>query len=97
MSSFVVFSCLGFYPVTPGNPLYEIGSPQFEKATIKMENGNEFKVIAKNRTSDNKYIQTAKLNGKDLKRCKLSHDDVLNGGVLELEMGNKPNYSWGVK
>ena len=97
MSSFVVFSCLGFYPVTPGNPVYDIGSPQFEKATIKMENGNVFKVIAKNRTSDNKYIQTVKLNGKDLKTCKLSHDDVLNGGVLELEMGNKPNYSWGVK
>jgi len=48
MSAFVVFSQLGFYPVTPGEPVYSIGSPVFENATITLENGNQFKVIAKN-------------------------------------------------
>lgn len=97
MSSFVVFSGMGIYPVTPGDPVYNIGSPQFEESIIKMENGNEFKIIARNRTEENKYIQSAKLNGKILNSCEISHEVVSKGGILEFEMGSKPNYSWGVE
>lgn len=96
MSSFVVFSCLGIYPVTPGNPVYNIGSPQFEEATIKMENGKEFKIVANGRNAENKYIQSAKLNGKEYDSCEISHAEIVKGGMLEFEMGNKPNYKWGV-
>lgn len=96
MSSFVVFSCLGFYPVTPGLPEYQIGSPQFEEATVVMENGNTFKVIAKGRNERNKYIQSATLNGKPLNKCVISHEEIAKGGVLEFVMGDKANYKWGV-
>jgi len=95
MSAFVVFSQLGFYPVTPGVPIYNIGSPVFEKATIHLENGSEFKIVAKNYAPQNKYIQSAKLNGEIWDQPWFSHEDISHGGELELVMGDKANKSWG--
>ncbi|SEJ12332.1 alpha-1,2-mannosidase, putative [Dyadobacter sp. SG02] len=96
MTAFVVFSSMGFYPITPGLPVYTIGSPVFEKVTIDLPNGKEFKVIAKNCSVINKYIQSAKMNGKALNVPTFTHEELVNGGTLELEMGPLPNKGWGV-
>lgn len=95
MSSFVVFSALGLYPVTPGLPVYSIGSPLFDKSEIKLSNGQYFAIEAINVSDDNKYIQSASLNGKELKYPWISHDDIINGGKLLFIMGDKPNKNWG--
>ncbi len=95
MSAFVVFSQMGFYPVTPGSPTYNIGSPFFNKITLQLGNGKTFKVIAKNFSEENKYIQSAKLNGKVWNKPWFSHDDIRRGGILELTMGKKANTQWG--
>jgi len=95
MSAFYVFSALGFYPVTPGLPIYVIGSPIFNKITISLEGGKTFTIIAKNASWNNKYILSAKLNGKGYDKTWFSHSDILNGAVLELEMGDRPNKQWG--
>ncbi len=97
MTSFVVFSYLGLYPVTPGMPIYNIGSPMFPKAEMKLSNGKVFTIIAQNVSNDNKYIQSAKLNGKEWNKPWITHQDVVNGGVLELVMGSQPNKAWGAK
>lgn len=97
MSAFVVFSCLGFYPVSPGIPVYTIGSPIFTKASIQLDNGKAFTVIAHNASAANKYIQSAKLNGQPLNRTWFTHADITNGGTLELVMGNRPNKDWGLE
>src|SRR5690606_18403228 len=65
MSAFVVFSKLGFYPVTPGTTTYTIGSPVFEHAEVHLPNGKTFTVIAQHASDANKYIQSARLNGKE--------------------------------
>jgi putative alpha-1,2-mannosidase len=95
MTAFVVFSQMGFYPVTPGSPTYNIGSPFFEKVTMELGNGKQFKIIAKNYGKENKYIQSARLNGKEWTKPWFSHDDIKEGGTLELVMGNKANRKWG--
>lgn len=95
MTAFVVFSMMGFCPVTPGIPLYNIGSPAFTQVTIKLENGKVFTVNAPKNTAENKYIQKATLNGKALDKAFFSHAEVLKGGVLELDMGIAPNKQWG--
>ncbi|MFA6838828.1 MAG: GH92 family glycosyl hydrolase [Dysgonamonadaceae bacterium] len=95
MSAFVVFSQMGFYPVTPGSPTYNIGSPFFSEITLQLGNGKTFKVIAKNFSEENKYIQSAKLNGKVWNKPWFNHDDISRGGILELTMGNKANTQWG--
>jgi predicted alpha-1,2-mannosidase len=95
MSAFVVFSAMGFYPLKPGIPMYTITSPVFSKVTIALPNGNTFTLIAKNSSRKNKYIQSASLNGKALKTPWFSHDDLINGGTIVLEMGEKPGKIWG--
>ena len=95
MSAFVVFSCMGFYPLVPGLPLYTIGSPVFEKITIHLPNGKEFEVSAPGCSETNKYIQEASLNGKPLNVPWFTHNDLVSGGRLVLKMGPYPNQSWG--
>ena len=95
MSAFVVFSMMGFYPVTPGVPVYALASPVFDSVTIKFHNGKAFSIICRNNSSDNKYIQSIKLNGKPLDQVWLKHSDIVNGGTLELEMGSVPNTKLG--
>ena len=95
MSAFVVFSMLGFYPVTPGIPTYDIGSPVFEKATLHLRNGKDFVLIAHHTSRDNKYVQSIRLNGKALEQVWFRHADVVNGGTLELTMGATPNTTLG--
>ena len=94
-SSWYVFSAMGFYPVCPGSPVYEIGSPIFAKTTIRMGNGKEFTVVADHVSAQNKYIQSAQLNGRPLDKPWFRHSDIANGGTLTLEMGPAPNPQWG--
>lgn len=95
MSAFVVFSQMGFYPVTPGLASYSIGSPFFEKTRISLPDGKSFVIIGKNASVKNKYIQSATLNGKPLNSTQLNHADILKGGTLEFVMGDKANKNWG--
>jgi predicted alpha-1,2-mannosidase len=94
-SSWYVLSAIGFYPVCPGSPVYEIGSPIFAKSTIRMGEGKEFTVIAEHVSAQNKYIQSAKLNGKPLNKPWFQQSDIAHGGELVLEMGDTPNRQWG--
>jgi predicted alpha-1,2-mannosidase len=95
MSAFVVFSMLGFYPVTPGIPTYDVGSPVFDKATIHLKNGKDFVVIARNTSHDNKYVQSIVFNGQPLNQVWFRHADIANGGTLEVIMGDTPNLHLG--
>ncbi|MCD7925380.1 MAG: GH92 family glycosyl hydrolase [Bacteroides sp.] len=95
MSAFVVFSSLGFYPVTPGFPAYNIGSPLFAKSKVHLSNGKVFEIEAQGVSEDNKYIQSATLNGKEWNKPWFSHDDIKDGGKLVLVMGSIPNKAWG--
>ena len=91
LSAWYIFSSLGFYPVFPASGEYVLGSPLFEEATIELTDGKTFRVRAKNVSDTHKYVGSARLNGRKLKRPFLSHADIMNGGVLELEMTDKPN------
>jgi predicted alpha-1,2-mannosidase len=95
MSAFVVFSMMGFYPVTPGVPIYDIGSPVFDRITINLQDGKKLRIICQGNSRDNKYVQSIKLNGKALPQVWFKHGDIVNGGTLELKMGNTPNLQLG--
>jgi len=95
MSAFVVFSMMGFFPVTPGIPVYTIGSPVFKKVSVKLPDGKVFIIEAKNCSKDNKYIQSAMLNGHSLDKPWFTHSDLMKGGTLKFVMGSHPNKEWG--
>jgi predicted alpha-1,2-mannosidase len=91
MSAWYVLNAMGFYSFCPGDPVYSIGRPLFEKVVINLSNGNKFTVIAKNNSPGNLYVQSVKLNGQTLDEAFFSHKDILEGGTLEFEMGALPN------
>ena len=94
MSSWLVFSMVGFYPVCPGMPYYVIGSPSFEESVITLENGKKFTIEAKGASEKNIYIQSATLNGQPYDKSYILHKDIMNGGILSFVMGDSPNKEW---
>jgi predicted alpha-1,2-mannosidase len=95
ISSFVVFSMMGFYPVVPGIPAYELGSPVFDRLTIKLHNGKTLRIVAKNNSANNKYIKSVRFNGQPQNRIWFRHADVTNGLTIDLEMSDTPNTTLG--
>ena len=91
MSSWYVFSALGFYPVNPAQGVYAFGSPIVDTATITLENGKTFTVSTINNNSENKYIQSTSLNGVLIERNYITHKEIMEGGKLEFIMGSTPH------
>ncbi|GAB3924881.1 GH92 family glycosyl hydrolase [Mucilaginibacter myungsuensis] len=94
-SSWYVFNAMGFYPQNPAKPVFDIGSPIFDETTINIGNGKTFVVEAKNVSTQNKYIQSATLNGAPLAKTWFTNTDLMNGGRLVFQMGPRPNKTWG--
>ncbi|MEO1436972.1 MAG: GH92 family glycosyl hydrolase, partial [Bacteroidota bacterium] len=94
MSSWFVFSALGFYPVTPGSVDYILGIPLFEEATIQLENGKQFVIKANRKADSEQYVQSVTLNGKPHADTYIKHQDIMNGGELVFVLGDEPS-DWG--
>ncbi|MCL1909475.1 MAG: GH92 family glycosyl hydrolase [Kiritimatiellaeota bacterium] len=94
MAAWYVFSAMGIYPLCPGRPVYGIGSPIFAKTRLRLPDG-VFEIIAENVSTQNKYVQSAELNGAVLEKCWFTHDALVAGGSLVLRMGPRPNKEWG--
>ncbi|NSW95805.1 MAG: glycoside hydrolase family 92 protein, partial [Bacteroidales bacterium] len=90
LSAFYVFSAMGFYPVTPGIPEYQTGSPLFNQIRIHLSNGRTFTIRAEKNSEFNKYVRSATLNGKPFEGTKLTHSEILDGGTLVFRMDSRP-------
>lgn len=96
LSSWYILSAMGIYPVAPGSTVYAIGSPSLGKITMTLDKGKTFSIQAKNNSKENKYIQSATLNGKTFNRTWITHEEITKGGTLIFKMGDQPNKRWGV-
>ena len=94
MSAWLVLSAMGIYPVVPGDPIYAIGTPWFEKTTIHLDNGKTFELKAPAVSAKNFYVKQLTFNGKPWPKTWLSHEMLTGGGSLEFDMDNKPS-NWG--
>ena len=97
MSAWYVFSSMGLYPYNPVSGKYQIGSPIFDEVTIKISDTENFIIKASNVSDKNIYIQSARLNGKELNRTFITHDELMNQGILHFVMGKNPNKHWGIQ
>ncbi|MDO4511785.1 MAG: GH92 family glycosyl hydrolase [Bacteroidales bacterium] len=95
MSAFVVFSMMGFYPVTPGMACYNIGSPFFSSITIALPGGKTLNIQANGCSADNKYIQRATINGKAWNKPWFSHADIADGATIVMDMADRYDAKWG--
>ena len=94
-SAWYVFSALGFYPVCPASDEYVVGAPLFERAVLHLENGEDFVIEAKGNSEANRYIESAKFQGKRFSRNYLTFDEVMRGGKLSFKMSPTPNFERG--
>jgi putative alpha-1,2-mannosidase len=94
MSAWLLFAAMGFYPVNPASAEYMVGSPIFPEISLKLANGKTFRVEAANNSSKNVYIQSATLNGEELKSPVITWEQIQAGGVLHFVMGPQPS-RWG--
>jgi predicted alpha-1,2-mannosidase len=95
MSSWLIFSTLGLFPVA-GQDVYLISTPSIPDASLKLGNGKEFRIIAKGLDGQglNRYVQSATLNGVDLPNAWFRHAQIKDGATLVLTMGSAPS-NWG--
>lgn len=87
MSAWYVFSALGFYPVNPASGEYDLGSPAVEHALVHFPNGNTLEIKAPRKRADYINPKEVRLNRDVIKNHKITHRDILNGGLLEFKMG----------
>jgi predicted alpha-1,2-mannosidase len=97
MSAWYILSAMGFYPVNPAAGCFVFGSPLFDEMTLLLPQSKSFKIIAKNNSSKNIYIQSVKLNGKKYSNTFITYKDIVKGGTIEFSMGEKPNKKFGSK
>lgn len=90
MSAWYMFSALGFYPVNPADGKYILGSPEVERAEIKLDNGKTFIVVAENQSPDHIYVKSVQLNGQPLNEIFLTHQQIMAGGILHFTMTDQP-------
>ena len=94
MSAWYVFSAMGFYPVNPVGGEYEIGTPLYPEVRMRLSNGKTFTVLAHGVSGKNRYIQSVKLDGKPYDKSYITHEQIMNGSILEFEMGSEPGKAW---
>jgi len=101
MAAWFAFASMGLFPLAPGDPVYQLTSPLFDKITFRLDPavypGGSFTVVSRNLTPDSFYIQSATLNGAPYNRSHIRHADIVRGGTLVFEMGKAANRSWGVE
>ena len=89
MSAWYIMSALGFYQVTPGEDMYALGSPLFDRATIKLENGRTFTINAPG-TSQAQYVGAVAVGGQTLNTAFISHSSIMKGETLNFTMSATP-------
>uniref|UniRef100_UPI0026376982 glycoside hydrolase domain-containing protein n=1 Tax=Bacteroides sp. TaxID=29523 RepID=UPI0026376982 len=95
-SAWYVFSALGFYPVCPGTDEYVLGAPLFKKATLHFENGRDLTISAPDNSVSNRYIYKCSVNAKLCDRNFLCHEELLEGGQIDIVMSAEPNKLRGI-
>jgi len=94
MSAWNVLSAMGFYPVTPGDPTYALGSPLFDKVRIHLDNGKTCIIAAPGASTQKCYFKRLTYNGKEWSKTWIGHDMILEGGNFDFEMSDEPS-KWG--
>ena len=91
-SAWLAFSMMGFYPVNPASGEYALGSPVLDKVIIHLNNGKQFEILIHNQSETNIYVESVSYNGKKLSRPFITHEMIMNGGLLEFYMSeNHPH------
>ena len=97
MSAWYIFSVMGFYPVCPGTDQYVLGAPYLPYLKLTLPNGKVLEIKAEGVGDKNRYVRSLKWNGEAYDKLYITHEDLMQGGVLEFKMSASPNKRRGQK
>ena len=97
MSAWYIFSAMGFYPVCPGSDQYVFGAPYLPYLKVRLGNGKTLEIKAPEVSDEFRYVQKVTLNGKEINKLYLTHEQLMLGGELVFEMGSEPNVERGMR
>ncbi|MCD8080763.1 MAG: GH92 family glycosyl hydrolase [Bacteroides sp.] len=95
-SAWYLFSAMGFYPVCPGTDQYVLGTPAFKKMKLHLENGKSVTLEAPNNHTENRYIRSLHIDGKESTRNYITHEELTKGATLTFRMSPEPNEQRGI-
>jgi putative alpha-1,2-mannosidase len=95
-SAWYIFTAMGFYPVCPGSNQYVLGAPYLPYMKVTLENGKVVEIKAPKVSDRNRYVQSVRINGKPYTKLYVTHNQLVDGCVIEFEMGAKPNKKRGL-
>ncbi|MGJ1321144.1 glycoside hydrolase domain-containing protein [Sphingobacterium faecium] len=90
MSGWFVLTALGLHQPLIGQPIYYVSVPLFPEIVVQ-RGEQKLKIIVINYNDKNKYVKRILLNGKDIDRLWLHHDELRKGGLLEIEASAEPS------
>lgn len=90
MSAWYLFSVMGFYPVCPGTDQYVLGAPYLPYIKMQLPNGKTLEIKAPGVSDKNCYVHSLKINGKPYDKRYITHNDLMEGGVMEYKMSSSP-------
>ena len=96
MSAWYIFSAMGFYPVCPGSDQYVLGAPYLPYMKVRLGNGKTLEIKAPEVSDENRYVQKVMLNGQEITKLYLTHEQLMQGGELIFKMGSQPNLKRGL-
>jgi predicted alpha-1,2-mannosidase len=99
LGAWYVMAALGLFDVqghTAANPGFQFGSPLFKKVSIQLSGNKSLVIETTGNSAENKYVQSAGLNGNNIENCWIKRAELMNGGTLKFEIGPEPNLNWGV-
>jgi predicted alpha-1,2-mannosidase len=94
MSAWFVWSALGLYPMTPGEPALALGSPMFTQAAVTLPSGNTLTIDGNGAADNAPYVQSATWNGAAWDNAYAPTSAITSGGTLSYTLGTSPNTSW---
>ncbi|CCW19261.1 Alpha-1,2-mannosidase [Sphingobium indicum BiD32] len=97
MSAWFILSALGFYPVDPVSATYVLGSPLFERASVRLGQGRKLVIEAPGNSAATPYVRAISWNGQPWTKCWIAHADLVRGGTLRFEMSDTPNKNFAAR
>ena len=94
MSAWYVMTALGFYPLDPLSGRYELTTPLFEEARLRLGSGAVLCIKAEGRQQGKRYIKSVHLNGQPLRRSYISWEELQRGGELSFELTSERGHIW---
>lgn len=83
LSAWAVFSMMGFYPDCPGEPMYTLTTPVFDKVTIQLDKTffNSDQLVLES-VSTGEKIKSIQVGNKRLNGYRISHEELIRAGKI---------------